>query len=181
MTIQPLVDLENWYKDVDPWNYESSIDDKKRKDILLHYLPKIQYANVLDIGCGHGYITRYLPGKKVTGVDISVGAIKQAKKLSPKSSDGTTIQYVASDMYDLVHQKEKYDLIIITGVLYPQYIGNSNNLIYQIIDNLLTKNGVLVSVHISEWYSSHFPYVLTKSATYGYRDYNHLLEIYRKV
>lgn len=125
--IQSVKDIDNWYRSDDPWNYENSLDDQKRTDILIH---DQSYEHVLDIGCGHGFITRNLPGKKIVGVDISALAIKQAKKLGKSKNSQTKIQYIQGDLFSLTTQlpNNKFDLIVITGVLYPQYIGHSQNL-----------------------------------------------------
>ena len=69
---------------------------------------------------------------------------------------------------------------MITGVLYPQYIGESKSLVYRIIDDLLAPDGILISVHINEWYSARFPYLRLKESYYSYREYTHLLETYVK-
>jgi len=82
--IQSLDEIEKWYKTKDPWQYETTKDDLLRKDILLSELPSQIYNHVLDIGCGHGYITRDLPGKKIIGVDISKEAIKQLQEMGLK-------------------------------------------------------------------------------------------------
>lgn len=181
MYLQPLDDLEKWYSKKDPWNYETSPDDIKRRDILLSEIPQRLYKNVLDIGCGHGFVTRKLPGQNITGVDISKKAIQQAKKI--KKDDNQRVGYITGSIYDLEKifgDKKQFDLIIITGVLYPQYIGNSLTLIYMIINKLLASGGILVSVHIDEWYSAAFPYFLIKEQFYPYRHYNHRLEVYKK-
>ena len=74
----------------------------------------------------------------------------------------------------------EFDLVIITDVMYPQYIGNSLNLIYLIIDKILRKRGTLISVHINEWYKARFPYLLLREYFYNYREYTHRLEVYVK-
>lgn len=178
--LQPLKDIEAWYDQEDPWNYESSIDDLKRRDILLHELPDREFTSALDIGCGHGFITRELPAKKITGVDISHKAIKQAKQLTPKKK--TNISYKQGDLFtlDLQFASQSFDLIVITGVLYPQYIGHANTLSYYHIDRLLRPSGILVSVHIDDWYTAQFPYLMLKQYFYNYLTYTHRLEIYSK-
>ena len=181
MSVQLLTDLEKWYSKKDPWNYESSTEDNKRRKVLLSEIPQRLYKNVLDIGCGHGFITRKLPGEHIIGVDISKGAIKQAKKI--KKDDNQRINYLEGSIFDLLkifNQDTKFDLIVITGVLYPQYIANSLNLTYLIIDKLLISSGILISVHIDEWYRASFPYFLIKEQFYSYLHYSHRLEIYQK-
>lgn len=174
--IQSKKELDEFHEKDDPWGYETNKDDKKRKEILLSELPDFEYENVLDIGCGQGFITKDLPGKNIYGVDISHTAIEFANKISVEN---LTFKQGSIFEIDTLFNK-KFDLIIITGVLYPQYIGNSNSLIYLLIDKILNKNGVLVSVHIDSWHKSQFPYLKTKQAYYDYRQYTHNLEIYIK-
>lgn len=174
--IQKIKDLEDWHNKKDPWDYENNKHDFKRKQILLSEIPDIQYKNVLDIGCGQGFITKDLPGVNVFGVDISNKAIEYAKE-----QECDNLKFFQGSIFEVDKYFDfDFDLIIITGVLYEQYIGKSNTLIYNIIDKLLAKRGVLVSVHINEWYYSQFPYLKIKQIYYPYREYNHTLEIYSK-
>ena len=174
--IQSLDDLENWHKEKDPWGYEDNLEDEKRKSILLNHIPEKTYNRVLDIGCGQGFITQSLPGNHVFGVDISQEAIKFAKQReTPNLNFKQASIFHLQDIFT-----EKFDLIIITGVLYKQYIGRSSSLIYLIIDDLLQEGGNLVSVHIEEWYQSRFPYLKVNELQYPYRSYSHKLEVYVK-
>ncbi|MBU0647695.1 class I SAM-dependent methyltransferase [Patescibacteria group bacterium] len=171
--IQSKAELEDFFKQHDPWGYEENKDDARRKDVLLSEIPDREYNKVLDIGCGHGFITRDLPGKNIVGVDISDNAVKQAGKYA-----NDRIGFMQADVFELNDKlPDKFDLIVITGVLYPQYIGNSVNLVYLIIDKLLKPDGILVSVHIDEWYQARFPYLLLKQYFYDYREYSHRLEV----
>ena len=178
--IQSQDELNQWYKNEDPWDYETTADDIKRRDMLLNTLPNRKFKNVLDIGCGHGYITRELPGENIIGIDLSQDAINQAKELSTKK--GKNIRYLVGDFFDLPNslKNAKFDLIVVTGVLYPQYIGKSFSLSYLIIDELLEKNGILASVHINEWYSASFPYLKLEQKYYDYRTFTHDLQVYTK-
>ena len=122
--LQPLEELEEWHKKRDPWGYESNPEDAKRKDILLSEIPRKNYKNVLDIGCGQGFITRALPWKKMIGVDISREAIKKAKAF-----ENEKLKFIRASLFELNKTfDEKFDLIIITWVLYKHYICNSLNL-----------------------------------------------------
>ncbi|MBW4561185.1 MAG: class I SAM-dependent methyltransferase [Mojavia pulchra JT2-VF2] len=174
--LQPLKDLEIFYQQDDPWQYENTPDDKKRKEIILSEIPNKDYKNVLDIGCGHGFITRDLPGKNILGVDISSNAIIQAKK-----HETTNLKFIQSSIFDIPKKTSvKFDLIIITGVLYPQYIGSSHNLIYLIIDQLIVDNGILICCHIDDWYRTRFSYLMLEYYLFEYRQYTQRLEIYVK-
>lgn len=177
--IQSTDEIEQWFQKDDPWEYEGNPEDEKRKDVLFSEIPQKKYVNVLDIGCGHGYVTRELPGDNIIGVDISQNAIDQAKKHN--QGEKKKIEFRQGSIYHIDQMFNiKFDLIIITGVLYPQYIGNSHSLVYLIIDKILKKRGVLVSVHINEWYKSLFPFFLNKIYLYDYKNYSHRLEVYTK-
>lgn len=175
-TLQPLDDLEEWHSRIDPWGYENNPEDLRRKAILLSELPTRAYAEVLDIGCGQGFVTRDLPGERVTGVDVSAEAIAHAKTLEDER-----LRFFCSSIFDLgAVSDDRYDLIVITGVLYSQYIGHTLSFVYHEIDNLLKPGGILAVVHIDEWCMARFPYLLLKQHFYPYREYTHRLEIYAK-
>lgn len=175
-SIQSANELDAWHHSDDPWNYESTPDDRLRKSILLSELPQRNYRNVLDIGCGQGFLTRDLPGVSVTGIDISNEAIHKAKGLQ---SDRLSFQQAS--LFDFPGKLDgPFDLVVITGVLYPQYVGRALNLVYHIVDNLLIEGGILVSVHIDSWYRARFPYLMLKEHFYPYREYTHRLEVYVK-
>ena len=174
--IQRLDEIEKWHQTEDPWRYENCKDDLLRKDILLSELPPQKYSRVLDIGCGQGFVTRDLPGDRIIGVDISLEAIKHAKQY-----ENDKISFLTASIFELNQLlSEIFDLIIITGVLYQHYLGNSLRLIYLVIDQLLSRNGILASVHINTWYQARFPYPLISEYYYDYRSYIHRLEIYEK-
>lgn len=174
--IQKKQELDDFHEQKDPWSYENNLEDSKRKEILLSEIYQKEYENVLDIGCGQGFITNDLPGKNIYGVDISSRAIENAKKFCKKE-----IVFKQGSIYEIDKLFNiQFDLIIITGVLYPQYIGESSSLIYLLIDKVLKKGGVLVSVHIDDWYKIQFPYLKIKQMFYDYRQYTHNLEIYSK-
>jgi len=138
------------------------------------------FRSALDIGCGHGFLTRDLPATKIIGVDISNKAIEQAKKLS--STTKRMVSYQQGDLFSLgtLFKADQFDLAVITGVLYPQYIGQANTLAYYHIDRVLKPGGILVSVHIDDWYTAKFPYLMIKQYFYNYLTYMHRLEIYTK-
>lgn len=175
--LQPLQELETWWERPDPWEYENNPDDLNRRAMLLSALPRRKYKRILDIGCGNGFATQRLPGEEIMGIDISANAISHARLSAPPH-----IQYRQCSLFQLprVGWKCEFDLIVITGVLYPQYIGKSNRLVYLIVDEQLKTGGDLVCCHIQEWYNSRFPYVTLSREFYPYRDYVHLLEVYRK-
>lgn len=174
--IQHKEELDKFHTKEDPWGYNENRDDSNRKAILLGELPKRHYKNVLDIGCGQGFITKDLPGDMVYGVDISQTAVDFANKIATDR-----LQFRQGSIFDIDKLFDvKFDLIVITGVLYPQYIDKSSNLIYLLLDSILAQGGILVSVHIDEWYTSQFPYLKIKQSYYDYRQYTHNLEIYAK-
>lgn len=174
--LQPLSDLEKWHAEPDPWKYEVHPHDQRRVQMLLSEIPDRKYARVLDVGCGQGFVTAKLPGASVIGLDVSENAIQFAKKL-----ETDRLKFQVGGIFELPELfSEPFDLVIITGVLYPQYIASAKTLVYRAIDKILAPGGILVSVHIDEWYSSRFPYFLAKTISYPYREYFHRLEIYEK-
>lgn len=178
LTLQSLKELEQWHRKKDPWGYASSDEDAKRKHLLLSEIPEGKYKRVLDIGCGQGFVTVDLPGERVVGVDISKNAIKHAEKYTNNSK---RFRFVVSDLFELEEKiVGKFDLIVITGVIYPQYTGKANSLVYTIVDSLLEEGGVLVCVHIDEWYTARFPFLQINESYYKYREYIHKIETYVK-
>lgn len=170
--------IDEFYKGRnDPWGYFSNDDDSSRREILVAELAALRPVRALDIGCGNGFVTEKIPAQEVVALDISGSAIHEARAraVSPH------IKYEEASLFDLGRCSfGKFDLVLVTGVLYGQYIGSSLPLVYQLVDEVLLEGGALVSVHIDGWYFARFPYPLVRSRRYSYREYTHLLEVYRK-
>jgi len=179
-TLQPLHELEKWWKDPDPWQYENDPADRQRRAMLLSVIPDKPFEHVIDIGCGNGFVTTMLPGKHILGTDISSAAISHAEK---RDKGGKDISFRMCSIFDIpsFNWTNKFDLVIVAGVLYPQYIGESHRLVYCIIDEILKKDGILISCHINEWYKSCFPYHIINREYYSYKEYTHFLETYMKI
>ena len=193
--LQETNEIERFYETFDPWNYETTPDDIKRRDIILSEIPDQHYEYDLDLGCGHGFITRHIPASHIIGVDVSANAIKQAKVIIDQERKKTTrlkhksITYTQSNILDIMDNSDisdtlsnfgGFDLIIITGILYSHYIGGSSTFLTKMIDSLLKDDGVLLTCHIDEWYSMRFPFFLVENYYFSYRTYTQNLEVYIK-
>ena len=78
-------------------------------------LGNIKPKNILEIGCGEGYISKYVydffKGEvKIEAIDIDKNIIEQAQKTYPN------IEFSVNSIYSLPTDK-KYDLIILSEVL----------------------------------------------------------------
>ena len=102
--MQTKEELESWYKNPDPWAYESTHDDLIRKENLLNMLT-LKYRRALDIGCGEGFVTRDLPAINIHGIEISDIAASRLPSNVKRVHEPVGI----------------YDLVITTGTLYQQY------------------------------------------------------------
>ena len=101
--IQTKEELDVWYKQPDPWSYETTYDDSIRKKNILSLLNV--YDTALDIGCGEGFITRDLPANKIFGIEISDVAAER----------------FPNNVTRIYEPIGKYDLVMTTGTLYQQY------------------------------------------------------------
>ncbi len=174
--IQPKDELEDWYSGEDPWGYYDNPHDTRRKETILSAIPKGDYEKVVDIGCGNGFLTKDLPGRNILGVDISEKAVAWANQHTPAH-----VRFTAGSLFDLPELGlPQMDLVLITGVLYPQYIGKASRLVYVLVDQILKPGGVLVCSHILDWYRLRFPYLTLSREYFPYREMTQILEVYSK-
>jgi SAM-dependent methyltransferase len=177
MSVQSKEELDGFYTERDPWGYRSNKDDAMRRARLLSVIPRKQYCRVLEIGCGDGFVTSQLPGDAVIGIDLSRRAIEYARG---QADVRTTFRQMS--LFDLPYAgwRNTFDLIVIAGMLYPQFIGEGARLVTLIVDDLLLPGGHLITAHIFEWYRLRFPYTTLSRQYYRYREYSHVLEAYQK-
>jgi 2-polyprenyl-6-hydroxyphenyl methylase / 3-demethylubiquinone-9 3-methyltransferase len=72
---------------------------------------------IMDIGCGGGLVSEALArvGYQVTGIDLSEGAIKAARRHAAAS--GVTVQYRIGSAYELPAADGTLDAVVISDVL----------------------------------------------------------------
>lgn len=153
--IQTKQELENWYKNPDPWSYETTPDDKKRKDLILSLLDT--YETALDIGCGEGYITKDIKAKNIFGIELSDNASSR----------------FPNNVNRILEPNGRYDLVMTTGTLYRQY--NHEQIKTWIRES--AKNHILVG-GIKDWMIwSDFGKVI-KEIEFDYREYKQIIRLY---
>jgi ubiquinone/menaquinone biosynthesis C-methylase UbiE len=81
------------------------------KNLKETIVPLEKISNVIDIGCGEGFVINCLDLPAITGVDISKNALKVAKDKNQKCN------LCAGSVYDLSFKKNSFDLVIATEVL----------------------------------------------------------------
>lgn len=174
-------ELDAFYERPDPWGYRTHPDDERRRMELLAILPRREHRRCLDIGCGDGFVTHALPAREVVGIDASEKAVQWARQNNAGKADAARFRFENLSLFDpRVRALGRFDLVVITGVLYEQYIGKGRAVVRCLVDDLLEDGGTLVSCHIREWSPLRFPYGLLDMTLYPYREYAHQLEAYKK-
>lgn len=109
----------------------------------------IKCGKVLDLGCGEGYYSAYLAslGFNVTGIDISRRAINYSIKNSKNYAEKCKL--IRMDATKIHNLKDKFDIILEWGLLHfiPH---NKRNRYFQMLYNLLEKDGIYFSVSFNE-------------------------------
>ena len=115
--------------------------DQKRLHFISSMLKQsiTEGAEVLDIGCGNGIITRSLghAGFNVLGVDVSDKAIEKARLLNKLSN----VRFEVRSAEQLVADGQQYEAIICSEVL--EHLHQPDNLL-KVLRKILKENGILI-------------------------------------
>lgn len=155
-------EIEIWYENKDPWEYEKNPDDWQRREYIRSVLevlaPRNKFYRALDIGCGEGFITEVLPARHVYGIEISDNAAERLRGVKR-----------------VFKPQGKYDLIVATGVLYEQYD-------YKQFHNwiALHAKGIVLTCNIKDWEKNYLPnHKQIFYAEFPYRDHTQVMRVYK--
>lgn len=116
---------------------------KEQLRFIVSLLSEKQFNNILDLGCGLGYLTEYFAEKtkaKVTGVDIACDVISNAKKRNIKNTNINFEQLDLDDQLTFDLKGKPFDLIISFDSLY--FSADLDKTIYH-LKELLSPSGHL--------------------------------------
>jgi predicted TPR repeat methyltransferase len=132
------------------------------KELILELnKEKLEFNNVIDLGCGTGLAGKSLRdiSSNLTGVDVSKNMISEAKKLDIYDN-----LLVGDIVEELSLMEDKFDLLIALDVLI--YVGDAKS-IFQIVRKSCQLDSLFIfSVEIQEENG----YALLKSARYAHSD-----------
>lgn len=159
--MQGKEELERFYEKYDPWGYETNMDDIERRQKIINLLGDTQYDRVLDIGCGHGFVTKAINGKCLEGLEISDNAARHLPETIKR-----------------VYQPEGYyDLICATGIMYKQY---AHDTFYSWLINHSQKD-ILVA-GIKDWLIDYnYKSRIIGQIEFPYREYTQQVTLYRRL
>ncbi|MFS1515002.1 malonyl-ACP O-methyltransferase BioC [Bacillus sp. SCS-151] len=119
-----------------------AIVQKKMAQKLMNKLSSFTYGdrlNILEIGCGTGYLTNLIytnfPHAKITAVDLAPGMIDIAKK----RLNGKAVTFLCADIED-IEMLEGYDIIISNATF--QWLNNLPLMLTK-LRKALNKGGVI--------------------------------------
>jgi len=118
---------------------------------LIHYLKKKQSSlKIWEPCCGNGWLSARLagiPGSQVTGSDINLTELEQAKNVF---SHIKNLTFQQMDCGDLVNSKQAYDIIVFASCI--QYFENPVSTIRSLISSL--KSGGELHILDSPFYKT---------------------------
>ncbi|KOR89648.1 class I SAM-dependent methyltransferase [Paenibacillus solani] len=110
---------------------------------LQSLLPDLREADVLDLGCGFGWFSRWARERganQVIGVDVSENMLERAQA----ETEDSYIRYIRADMETLALESESYDLVY--SSLAFHYIKNLQGLIKEVYSSLRRGGSLVCSV-----------------------------------
>jgi predicted TPR repeat methyltransferase len=126
-----------WHQDRTAYSLIVDID----LTILKHNL-KNHNKEILDVGCGLGYVTNRIkeivPGSNITGVDVSSEAIRKAQKMFPH------LAFETCDLSTLIEsgsciKHKRFDFIYIKDVVW--YVVECIDVFFRNVFDLLADDG----------------------------------------
>lgn len=106
--------LEKMFRNIrDPWNFEASVYEQQRLDILLDLVKRYPHNRILEVGCAEGVFTERLVSisNNVTAIDVSATAIERASLRCPQA------RCIQASIEDFESQ-DSYDIVICAETLY---------------------------------------------------------------
>src|ERR1700744_4220313 len=120
------------------------IADRKRVDFIAEVLGANlpAGAQVLDVGCGNGVISRHLGrlGFRVTGIDVSERTIEKARAINPLPN----VEFITKSAEALVAEGSRYDAVICSEVL--EHLDNPGGLLDVLYASLKDTGTLIVTV-----------------------------------
>ena len=114
-----------------------------RKELIKKIIEPAKPKKILDLGCGTGYVLKYLPPCQYTGVDINKKYIQYAKSKFKKRKN-TAFQEKNLNSKKVLN-KTKYDCVMMNGLLHHLKDSEASNLL-EIARRHLKKEGLLVGI-----------------------------------
>jgi ubiquinone/menaquinone biosynthesis C-methylase UbiE len=94
---------------------------------------------IADIGCGEGFLLKkILTGEKIVGIEISITALKRAKKILKTRND---INLIQGDAQKLPIPNDYFDIILCSEML--EHVPDTRIVLNE-FNRILNKSGILV-------------------------------------
>src|SRR6059058_4534896 len=91
------------------------------RDDEVHELYDPAGRDVLDYGCGPGYLAQYLVeggARSVTGIDVSDGEIEQARERAEQNGIADRSHFLVADAHATDFADDSFDLIVGAAILH---------------------------------------------------------------
>ena len=128
----------------DPWGFETSWYEERKRQTLLAALPHRRFSHALELGCATGVLTAQLAARAdtVLGIDISATALERAQQRKDAGAD------VRFERRTLPHEwpHGRFDLVVLSELGY-YWSPADLDLARRRIASTLTDGGVLVACH----------------------------------
>ena len=159
--MQSKDELERFYDKYDPWGYETNMDDIERKQKIINLLGDTFYERVLDIGCGHGFVTKDIKSAVIEGIELSDNAAS----------------HLPSHIKRVFEPSGQYDLVMATGIMYQQY---AHDTFYSWIINHSSRHILIAG--IENWLIDYdYKSKIVDRITFQYREFTQVVTLYNRV
>lgn len=126
------------------YSYRNEKEANKLADLIEHQIPKTDYPNLVDVGCGRGRHSISLAerGYHVTGFDLSTKAIQKAKKIADKRGL-RNVRFLVNDMRSPL--PKKFDAALNLFTTFGYFLDDEENTkVLKSIHKMLDKNGLFL-------------------------------------
>lgn len=137
--------FEDLYRrSADPWEFESSFYEHRKRALSLAMLPRPHFGSVFEPGCSIGVLTRELAARAgaVTATDISGRALELARKRLAGAPHVTLAQGAVPQDWPA----GRFDLVVVSEIGYFLQHGDLHELAAR-TEASLTDDGVVLLCH----------------------------------